>query len=428
MLDNIDGLSVNDMKKQIYFIKSSYMKQLKSVSRKSYVKVNLPDELLNDDYLITGLVDELLETYLITEEKQMFNNMLTMYENECNGYSLDVMHFGMYYGGGVVNLLLYMYDKKKDSRYLDTAMGLLRTYNNNLSKMEELDIGIFSGSGSLLWMNYNAYKYTKDDSFKQNYSSVIDYLMTENGDMVGNDIMSGCAGLIILCSRIYEDTSDKRLLSVMKKYLNKLVENLDIKNMLTGFAHGLSGIATALIVAGKYFGKEFYSLGMDCIHEENRFFDAEYMNWKDKRNMEEPPKTYWCYGATGILMSRLMIKGYLEEEDTQYIQNDIENAVQCIVQQEFTGDNFTYTLCHGILGVMDVLLAYLKEYPEDRNVSDLVENYYQKIIKTIWYNGYISELPMKMAIPDFMIGQAGVPYLLLRYKDRNMKSLLQMEV
>ncbi len=431
IIDNLKKLSKQDLRKQIYFIKVSSME---TVQQKDRIKnaTSIFDEKVmfkdNDDIIIK-LANNILNSYTLANSENKFNNMVTVGENEHGGFSLDILHFGMYYGGGVANTLLQLYCKYGEPRYCNIALGMIRTYNDKLSQLEKIDVGVFSGIGSLLWLNYNAYVCFREQEYYNNCNTIIDYLMTrkeKSDDAL--DIMSGYAGLIILLGKLFESIQEEKILDVMKKYLDLLVKRLDIKNALTGFAHGLAGISSALIFSKKYFGDTYYLLGIECIQEENKYFSEEYSNWLDKRNLEEEPYAHWCYGATGILAARMIVLDQVTQENKNIIQADIDRCINRIITQKFDGENMKYNLCHGILGNLDILSSYLKRYPNDLRAVKYLEEQHKVVMEKIKNNYYVSEIPLDVISTDFMTGITGLIYYLLRTDNTNITSLLLLEI
>lgn len=431
ILENLEKMTPEDLARQSYLVKVSLMKvftstkeisNLAQLSNKEMVAQNVSD-------MIVEVTEQMMENYLLADINGINNNMFTVSENEGNGYSLDVLHFGMYYGGGVVNVFMQLYDQYQDERYRNVAIGMLNTYNEKLKELDRLDIGSFSGIASLLWLNYNAYQHFNRNEYYENCLELIRYLLDrEKQEDDALDLMSGYAGVIIVLSKIYDELKLGTILAAMEKYLDLLVERLDCSEQLTGFAHGLAGMSVALLLSRKYFSDKYYAYGMKCLEEENKYFSQEHSNWKDKRKLEEEPKLYWCYGATGILASRLMVLDVVRPEDVSIIENDIKRCITALTSFQFDGKNMKYNLCHGILGNLDVLRSYVNRYKEDTKTADYLKEQDRILLEHLQKNQYVSDIPMGIVNTDFMLGISGLLYYLMRCNHTELNSFLLLEV
>jgi lantibiotic modifying enzyme len=75
---------------------------------------------------------------------------------------------------------------------------------------------------------------------------------------------------------------------------------------LSGFAHGASGIAHALLQLYRHTGREeLRAAALEGFEYERRLFDRGALNWMDPRFGQLLEQSAWCHGAPGILLARL---------------------------------------------------------------------------------------------------------------------------
>lgn len=183
---------------------------------------------------------------------------------------------------------------------------------------------------------------------------------------------------------------------------------------LTGFAHGTAGIAWALLQLAALTGEErFRSVALSALAYERDSFVPEEGNWTDWRKDESSSAderafvAAWCHGAPGIGLSRLGMLPHLDDAETRA---EIDIALKTTLARGF-GDN--HSLCHGDLGVLDVLLTARETLGEVPWHSE-VERRAAGVLASIERQGWICGTPRRIEAPGLMMGIAGIGYGLLR--------------
>ncbi|MBV9774292.1 MAG: hypothetical protein JO040_10105 [Gemmatimonadetes bacterium] len=123
----------------------------------------------------------------------------------------------------------------------------------------------------------------------------------------------------------------------------------------TGFAHGSSGIAYALLQVHRHTGEERYrEAAMETFAFERALFREHLMDWPDNREQpDERVMTSWCHGAPGVGLSRLGALGDLRGDEEGDVVGDLFWALKKTSQYlTRSPDN----LCCGNFGRMDFLL------------------------------------------------------------------------
>jgi lantibiotic modifying enzyme len=126
---------------------------------------------------------------------------------------------------------------------------------------------------------------------------------------------------------------------------------------LTGFSHGASGIAYALLRLYAVTEDQAYlQAAQEGIAYERSVFSAAAANWPDLRDVsnglcQSRFMVTWCHGAPGIALSRL---GGLSIYQTDEILQDVEVALQTTLKYSLQGLDH---LCCGNFGRIEVLLV-----------------------------------------------------------------------
>lgn len=122
----------------------------------------------------------------------------------------------------------------------------------------------------------------------------------------------------------------------------------------TGFAHGSSGIAHALLRLHQASGEpRFYDAAIEAFAWERTLFREDVGDWPDTREQERPLISGWCHGAPGIALSRLTALYVLREEDEADVVHDLDRA---LTRTSEAPVQLADSLCCGNLGRLDILL------------------------------------------------------------------------
>ncbi|MBZ9626043.1 type 2 lantipeptide synthetase LanM family protein [Clostridium sp. FP2] len=299
----------------------------------------------------------------------------------------------------------------------------------NLKKIDNqgFDIGGFTGVGSVLYALYHISLNINDVHY---HKIVIDKVMLIYkahiiDSKMNKDIIGGISGYVMMLLSIYEHETD----AIIKEKLEKIILDLEVSlhdiskidgEGYTGFAHGTSGAIATLIRINSHFpdDKRIISIKQLLDHERS-LFDKQEQNWYTKEDGTSKA-VGWCNGATGILLSRVLLKKYNYSDDL--IDNEIDIAVQSVLNKGF-GNNIT--LCHGDTGNAIVLMEYIKiikneDVKEKLNivchkiVHYLKENIDKTLYKTIDFYG-------------LMIGKSGEGYFLLKLLQDDIGNILFLE-
>jgi lantibiotic modifying enzyme len=177
-------------------------------------------------------------------------------------------------------------------------------------------------------------------------------------DPARHDIIDGAAGIALVALALHRQQQDPRLLEVARRLATRLTEAArdtadgpewwlhGVDRCVTGFAHGGSGIAFALIHLARALGDtNMHELALRALRREDRLFNFEIGLWPDTRMDEAQYSLGWCNGAAGFLLARAEVWGDLEAWQREHVRTAFARSV------EWFGRLEDDSLCHGTEGV-----------------------------------------------------------------------------
>jgi class II lanthipeptide synthase len=178
---------------------------------------------------------------------------------------------------------------------------------------------------------------------------------------------------------------------------------------LTGFSHGVAGIAWALGRLWQATGAARYAeTAAGALRYERSLFLPSRDNWPDLRDNlpahDEPVcMTAWCHGAPGIGLSRLGLADDLTDPA------EVQAAVTATVAEGLDGSD---CLCHGVAGNIDFLAAAARANGE--GPSPVIDTAVASLLTRVDNGRCRSGSPSGVETPGLMTGLAGIGYQLLR--------------
>ena len=189
----------------------------------------------------------------------------------------------------------------------------------------------------------------------------------------------------------------------------------------TGFAHGASGIATALLDLALATGDErFLAAGLAGLTFERRALQGEIRLGRSEardaahRGPDRGLAFTWCYGAPGMGFARaralqVMDTLHAGAEHRAALEQDLEEALTLTLERGF---GKSHCLCHGDLGNLDFLLEAEALRPSAalrRRIDALTE-----AVLASSRDGWRCGTAARIDTPGLMNGLAGIGYGLLR--------------
>jgi lantibiotic modifying enzyme len=199
---------------------------------------------------------------------------------------------------------------------------------------------------------------------------------------------------------------------------------------LTGFGHGASGYAWALLELYAATGENrFRDTALDAFRYERACYDAERENWPDYRESDEQPgaepgfTVAWCHGAAGIGLVRVRAAQLLGDGQLRAEADAALRTVSRSWQEAAGGSN--YSLCHGAAGNADLALLAGHVFDDDdaralaTAIGDSGIDRYERA-RMVWPGGVTGGGES----PTLMLGSAGTGYFYLRLFDPTLPSVL----
>ena len=202
---------------------------------------------------------------------------------------------------------------------------------------------------------------------------------------------------------------------------------------LTGMSHGVAGIALALTALAETTGqKRFHHAAVRAIEYEDSLFDASVGNWPDLRRPipeltgggRPAALSFWCHGAPGILLSRVLIAKLKPATSRAYMTEALANT-RAAIRESLATTPSDMSLCHGLFGLVDILL-HSTSMPGDRSPEDLdlIRDSVDCAARVIDSGGTFRCGTHGGETPSAMLGLAGIGMTLLRIHDDSLPSLL----
>lgn len=179
---------------------------------------------------------------------------------------------------------------------------------------------------------------------------------------------------------------------------------------LTGFSHGASGIAYALLRLYERTGEPgLREAANEAFAFERTHFSPEEKNWRDTRSAEPVFLTSWCHGAPGIALGRLRVLGLTDAE----VQDEVHLALETTRSCSLTDLDH---VCCGNMGRVEVLLAAYQTLGKPELLAEAHEIAHAVLDRATKRGGYgwLPGTAGRLFDPAYFSGAAGVGYTLLR--------------
>ncbi|ASZ12711.1 hypothetical protein KTO58_10905 [Chitinophaga pendula] len=351
---------------------------------------------------------------------------------------------------GVILFLLTLYGYNHDKYYLEKA---LLAANRLLQQPQVKDPAYFTfytGATSVLFLCLRLHQATNDHQYLEKARTLsAHYLESINTKVEQDDLLSGNAGNLLLFTHLYAYTADEYYLQPIRTLTDKLIDKARIADnglkwdpikhaydSLTGFSHGVAGIAFALLQTARCFNSTgLLYLAEQALAYEMQYYDHDRNNWMDLRigaqrlrNIHDQlgPQlaswqlqyfyptmsdvNTWAHGAAGSGLSRLYAwemtgnNSYLEQATAA-----LQKGLSDITGSE-RGD---FTLCSGYGGIAALMMetARIRRQPDwQYQTQHIALKAIAHFRQQQTYNSYINN---SIADPGLFSGLSGVGYFLL---------------
>ncbi|RZJ53729.1 MAG: hypothetical protein EOO44_07545 [Flavobacterium sp.] len=346
---------------------------------------------------------------------------------------------------GIALFLTALYSERKDPILLKTIEGSVEQIKSTM--YDSINHGFYAGKPGIAVTLIKVGKEINREDWVKDGIDLLNSIPSESLQSYEIDVISGAAGTIPILLDTYmtfkqQEFLDKAI-ALGTLLCNAAVKNNSVwswatvpsKKNLTGFSHGSSGIALALLQLYQVTQNPIFLEGAQGgFNYERQSFDISQQNWPDFRDDVTSNSTAnvcslaWCHGAPGITISRL--KANKIYPDTVF-ENEMNTALNTTTKSIYHGlmenlTNTNYSICHGIAGNADIILdcggieyQQLAEAVGNAGISKYQDNNIQ------WSTG----LNTGQYTPGLMMGIAGTGYFYLRlFNKEKHKSLLLPEL
>jgi type 2 lantibiotic biosynthesis protein LanM len=355
-----------------------------------------------------------------------------------NYLTVDPINIELYNGlSGVALFFAYLAKCTENSSYRVLAQRISEKIRQALQTfiagddLSSLPVGGFEGGGGIVYALTHLSSLWNDPDLLADAITLTHSLAQGISKDQTYDIISGSAGCIGALLTLAAVTRDDSVLKVARHCGDHLLANriatehgpawmpaksLVVKEPLTGFSHGVAGIAWALLKLAEATGEDKYAAAArQSLAYERAFFSVERQNWRDLRVLSTPPElsagaakcaTLWCHGAPGVGLGRLDTLHLLDDAT---VREEIDIAIHTTLRDGF-GQG--HSLCHGDLGNMELLLQARARLGAhwDADIKRLTG----RIVASIEEHGWLCGNSLYVEVPGLMTGLAGIGYGLLR--------------
>lgn len=441
------GLSEEDLKRQLWFIRASFSTVSTSkVLQQQLRPVDTSENISEQQSTPKDLREELLQAasaigdricQLATQVDESATWLGLTHANE--KWQLVLADINLYNGlPGIILALAYLGALTNSEHFTTMARRGFATLRGRIEQDYEhvRSIGFFAGWGGVIAMLTHLAVLWRDDELLSKAVSLLELLPPLIDADDGLDIVSGSASCIPALLCLERVTSSPQIEALLVRCGERLAASalalpigcgwpiFEAKRCLTGFAHGNAGFAWSLLKLAQRTGEQRFSrLALDALAYERSLYHPAFKNWQDMRSFEEQPVycLAWCHGAPGIGLARLDTLPILDDE---LVQAEIQAALDATLAEGFGGN---HSLCHGDLGNLELLLRMRLSHPDGRwpATCDLLT---ATILERGRQNGWLCGTPQHVETPGLMTGLTGICLQLLRLAEpTRIPSILTMD-
>lgn len=352
-----------------------------------------------------------------------------------------------FYSGtsGIALFLDQLYRATGYERYQATARSAMNFAMDQIERAT-IEPGFYSGHAGVIYTWLKARDHFDDRRTTRFMSRLVGALLRAELEPWQTDIIVGRAGLLNLLIAVANkvphlaDEALGKAISLGDELLSLAVlsgdhcswksTSVDNPRNLLGYAHGASGIASALINLFSVTNeKRFLDVASQGMNYERLCFDDQANNWPDYRGEDlmgaahindNHCMTAWCNGAPGTLYALASLERFAQSlsfESEDIIRRALSTTISSIRAPHITsGHNFS--LCHGIAGNAYILSSLqIAKYQKriETAVSAAAQSGAAKFGRSLsWPCG----LPEGSQTLGMMMGLAGIGYFYLRMRDK----------
>ncbi|MBC9932021.1 lanthionine synthetase LanC family protein [Chitinophaga qingshengii] len=345
---------------------------------------------------------------------------------------------------GVMLFYLRLYEHYREPYYLEVCTTAADTLLYHPDILQPPYFTFYTGAAGLLYVCTQLYEASGHHRYLERALQLVNHFRSELlQQVVQDDLLSGHAGNLLVLTHLHAYTKEETLLPLIRTLADTLIRQARIApnglrwghvkmsyDSLTGFSHGASGIAFALMQVAAYFGDEgLYYLAEQSLDYEMQYYDAAARNWLDLRltstslareaifhweitrfRKDAADTNTWAHGAAGVGIARLF--AWKQSPRADWLQQ-VRDAVQRSLEDVQALNRGDFTLCSGYGGIVFFLLqaATALEQPELRQTAQRLA--WEAVCYYHAEGTYNCYVPTMMQDPGLFSGLSGVGYMLL---------------
>lgn len=355
------------------------------------------------------------------------------YIAESKLFQLQPVGYSLFEGSCGISLFLSALEKLTNGAgFRDLALAALQPLREKLQDkntseeiIKTIGVGGAVGGGSIIYALIKIGLFLNDTTLLEDAIKMASFITPSViADQTKFDVMAGTAGGILGLLSLYKSTLNQDFLNqaiLCGHHLldHRLPSSLGFRawqtyerKFLTGFSHGASGIAYALLRLYQFSNElAFLNAAKEAICYERSVFIPELGNWPDFRQWIAKDRPVcmcsWCNGASGIGIARIASLSILDSDE---IRQEIEIAIN--TTKEYSRQHIDQ-LCCGNLGRVEFLFSAGRTLSR----SDLVElamKQATQVVARAKQKGGFAYGSVLTFHPGFFQGASGIGYQLLR--------------
>ena len=295
------------------------------------------------------------------------------------------------------------------------------------SAVPDESVGIGDGVGSLVYALCTLGRLLQDDSYLELAERVATVIGEDRiRSDLSLDLMSGSAGALLALLALHEEFGVPWALGAAVVCGQHLISKQvpcqrggaawpqNGGRLMTGWAHGASGIAYALCrLFAATDDRRFLDAASAGYLYERELFSASHRNWPIVGRDGEPEQflVAWCHGAPGIALGRTLASDVLCDAA---VSEEIEAALATTARPDLGRLDH---LCCGNLGRSEVLLTIGRRLGRE-DVIVASETILRKVVARARERGHFAlastRYVYRVFAPGFFRGLSGIGYQLLR--------------
>jgi type 2 lantibiotic biosynthesis protein LanM len=350
------------------------------------------------------------------------------------------------YGGapGIALFLAYAGEILQENRYRDLARKAYSTIQmqSEMAADEWSALGGYEGWGGVLQYFTRLGMIWQDEEVFLQAERVANRIWGYVEENRIYDVVRGTAGALQALLGLYSMRPSSTVLRVANLCGDHIVDAAESQSIgvgwpttrygdtaLTGYAHGASGVAAALMGLYRVSGEPKYrQVAMEALHFERNMFNPVIGSWPDNRRETsyDSPRAFegeehfaaWCRGSVGIGLARTQMIQSVDSSDSDDMYADLESAVITTLNHGF---GHSHCLCHGDLGSLDFLYQASDLVPSTVSTGELARltsASLDNVLRQRWRCGG----PEGVEMPGLMLGVAGIGYQMLRLAEPDVVS------